>query len=50
MKPKHEKKLNLGKEIILNFDNLLEPEEQEKIKGGTKTYPQGNTDVPVYCL
>jgi hypothetical protein len=49
MKPKQEKKLGLGKEIIRNLDSVLERDEQKRVKGGTLPKPQGNTDVPFYC-
>ncbi len=49
MKEKKEKKLSLGKMTILDLNNALDRDEQQKVKGGTGTTQAGTTDVPIYC-
>jgi hypothetical protein len=49
MKPKKEKKLSLRKETIQDLDNILDKDEQQRVKGGSDTDTKGTTQVPIYC-
>jgi hypothetical protein len=49
MKEKKEKKLNLNKITIRDFDSVLDGDQQKQIKGGSGAIPFGLTNIPIVC-
>jgi len=49
MKQKKEKKLRLSKETIQDLENVLDKDDQKRVKGGSQSEYVGITQVPIYC-
>lgn len=49
MKPKKERKLRLGKTTIQDLNIILDRDDQNRVKGGTKSEQGGTTEVPIFC-
>ena len=49
MKPKKERKLRLGKTTIQDLNIILDRDDQNRVKGGTKIEGLGTTQIPIYC-
>lgn len=49
MKPKKERKLRLGKMTLQDLNIILDRDDQNRVKGGSKTEQGGTTQIPIYC-